>query len=274
MLMKSTKGTKKAESAGKGSAPNTERLHVQNPPDEDFAANLDNKKVTNPSDGFGQLWERTYRVRLDGCTLSAAEVMANWKRNFPRYQPEENRFMPTEGGVTPGAIIYIGASLVPAAAVATEIKSGVLVVAADDVSFTVKTPQGFPVSGHNTFSILEEKGKLIAQIRSVERTNDPLYEFGYRFLGGARQQKKIWRYVLRALAESHGVQAKVKTKRRLIDSHVQWRNIGNVWQNVAIRTLLRKVTAPFRWVWGLTIPKKRARVKDIAPDGPSSAAVT
>ena len=35
--------------------------------------------MVNPTHGFGQLWRRTYRVRLQGVQATAAEVMAYWK---------------------------------------------------------------------------------------------------------------------------------------------------------------------------------------------------
>lgn len=229
-----------------------ERVDVQNPPDEEFAANLDDKVLTQPDEGFGRLWERTYRVRLEGSKATAAEVMANWKRNFPIFQPEENRFMPTEGGlseggIAPGAIIYIGADLVPGATAISEVKSGVQVVHADALSFTVQTPEGFPVSGWNHFSTFDEAGAVVAQVHGRERANDPLYEFGYRFLGGAKQQEKIWTHVLESLAEFHGVsQPNVQKQMALVDARVRWRNAGNLWQNAAVRTLLLKLTSPFR----------------------------
>ena len=233
-----------------GWARNVDRIDIVDSPAGAFAANLDDRMVMSPLQGFGQLWQRTYRVRMAGTSLTAAEVMATWKQEFPRFQPAQNRFRPTEAGVAPGAMVYIDSSLMqgPAVAAMTEVESGVLVIYADDVSFTVMTPEGFPVSGWNTFSVHEDEGVLVAQVQGLERANDPIYEFGYRFLGGEKQQDKTWTHVLRSLASYHGVQAEVELVKRLIDPRLQWANAGNVWQNAAIRTLLFNLNAPVRWL--------------------------
>jgi hypothetical protein len=198
------------------------------------------------------MWQRTYRIALEGCTLDSTEVMNTWKREFPRFQPKENRFYPTSAGVEPGELVYIDSSLVPGPGVGsiTQVKSGVVVVRADEVSFTVMTPEGFPVSGWNTFSVYHEDGVLFAQVQGLERANDPIYEFGYRFLGGEKQQDKTWTHVLSSLAKYLGVSAEPTAERRLVDPHVQWQKIGNVWHNAAVRTLLFRVTAPARWLLG------------------------
>lgn len=231
-------------------AHNIVRIDVIDSPAGAFAANLDDRMVTSPLQGFGQLWRRTYRVRLPGCTLCAAEVMANWKREFARLQPAQNRFHATAAGVTPGAMVYIDSRLMSGLAVSamTEVESGVMVIYADDVSFTVMTPEGFPVSGWNTFSVHEEEGVLVAQVQGLERANDPIYEFGYRFLGGMKEQDKTWTHVLRALAQYHGIDAEVEAHMQLIDPRLQWSNIGNLWKNAAIRTLLFHLNAPVRWM--------------------------
>ncbi len=233
-----------------GWARNVERIDIVDSPAGAFAANLDDRMIMSPLQGFGQLWQRTYRVHLAGSTLSPAQVMATWKQEFPLFQPAQNRFRPTEAGVTPGAMVFIDSSLMPGPAVAamTEVESGVLVIYADDVSFTVMTPEGFPVSGWNTFSVYEEEGTVVAQVQGLERANDPIYEFGYRFLGGEKQQDKTWTHVLRSLAAYHGVQAEVELKKQLIDPRLQWANAGNIWQNAAIRTLLFNLNAPVRWL--------------------------
>ena len=41
------------------------------------AANLvDGKRVVNPLQGFGKMWQKTYRVRLDGVETTPAAVIA------------------------------------------------------------------------------------------------------------------------------------------------------------------------------------------------------
>ena len=45
------------------------------------------RDVVNPTHGFGQLWRRTYRIKLNGVQSSTAEVMKYWKDHFPNSNP-------------------------------------------------------------------------------------------------------------------------------------------------------------------------------------------
>lgn len=227
-----------------------DRLQTNNPSDNAFSVNLDGKQVVSPMQGFGQLWQRTYRVRLTGVTATPAEVMQHWKANFPKFQPPENQFFATAAGVNPGALLYIDANLMkgPGVSQMTEVASGVMIIYSDDVSFTVMTPEGFPVAGWNTFSTFEEDGAVVAQVQGLERAADPIYEFGYRFLGGERKQDLTWIHVLRSLAGSYGVAADVQHWKSCVDPKLQWRNAGNVRHNAALRTLAYRLGAPLRWL--------------------------
>lgn len=244
--------------AGVARAPETtwarpvDHLHARSAPGGHFAANLDGRLVVNPLQGFGQLWQRTYRVRLTGLKSTPAEVMAEWKANFASFQPPENRFYAPSTGVKPGELLFIDSTLVQGAGIGamTEVASGVMVIYADDVSFTVMTPQGFPVSGWNTFSTFESDDAVVAQVQGLERATDPIYEFGYRFLGGEVKQDRTWSHVLRSLAAHFGIDAEVHSYKSCVDPHLQWSNAGNIIHNAAIRTLFYKLGAPIRWVRG------------------------
>jgi uncharacterized protein (UPF0548 family) len=130
--------------------------------------------------------------------------------------------------------------------------SGVMILYADDESFSVMTPEGFPVSGWNNFSVFEEEdGSLVAQVQSFERASDPIYEFGFRFMGGAARQEFIWTNVLTRLAEHLGVKSQVTMARECLDPSIQWAYTGRVLQNAGVRTTLYKAAAPIRWVLSL-----------------------
>src|SRR6478672_10482931 len=45
------------------------------------------KRVSGPLQGFGQLWQKTFRVSLEGSSLSPQEVIAIWKERFPTFWP-------------------------------------------------------------------------------------------------------------------------------------------------------------------------------------------
>src|SRR5215217_6444789 len=99
-----------------------------------------------------------------------------------------------------GALQFISASVggIP-------VYTGVRVIYADEESFTVMTPEGHPESGWNTFSAYQdEDGIAVAQVQSLARANDPIYELGFRVVGSA-EQERIWTHVLKSLAAHFGV---------------------------------------------------------------------
>lgn len=86
----------------------------------------------------------------------------------------------------------------------------------------------------------------VAQVQSMGRSNDPIYEFGFRFMGGARHQEETWAHVLTSLARHFGVNGSVQTQISCLDLRLQWRQARNVLQNAMLHTMLYKLTAPFR----------------------------
>ena len=134
--------------------------------------------------------------------------------------------------------------------------SGVMVLYADDTSFSVMTPEGFPVAGWNNFSVYEEDGYVVAQVQSLERASDPIYEFGFRYMGGAARQEFIWIHVLTQLAEYFGIKGQVSMTRECLDPKNQWRYAGRVVKNAGVRTTLYKLAAPLRWIGRLFNGKK------------------
>lgn len=205
--------------------------------------NVDGRGLTGPLQGFGQLWQKTYSVRLEGVQVSHQEVVAYWKANLPNLMPGDTRFYPSLTGVKPGEVLLINASL-PGIPGGVPVSTGVLILYADDETFSVMTPDGHPESGFNTFSAYDEEGVTVCQIQSLARANDPIYEFGFRLLGGGAQQEQIWCHVLTGLAEHFGVQPQIEVKKVCVDNRLQWSNAKNVWHNAVIRTTL---TAPARW---------------------------
>lgn len=213
--------------------------------------NVEGRKTSGALQGFGALWQKTYRVRLIGLDLTAAEVMEAWKQKFADFQPPENRFYPPMVGIKPNEVLFIEGRVpaLPGTPSIMPVSSGVMVLYVDDEMFTIMTPEGFPESGWNTFSVLEEDGVPVAQIQSMARAADPLYEFYFRFLGSSAQQEKTWTYVLTALAKNFGVTGQpVNLTKVCLDPQVQWSYAGNIRKSAAIHTVLYKLAAPLRWV--------------------------
>jgi hypothetical protein len=125
-----------------------------------------------------------------------------------------------------------------------------MILYADDVSFTVMTPQGFPESGWNTFSVHEEEGWSVAQVQSLCRATDPIYEFGFRFMGGTQQQEQTWRHVLTLLAAHFDIAGQVSMHATCVDPRLQWSQARNVWHNAAVRTFLYMLATPIRRLRG------------------------
>jgi Domain of unknown function (DUF1990) len=113
---------------------------------------------------------------------------------------------------------------------------------ADGESFTVMTPEGHPESGWNTFSAYtDEDGVTVAQIQSLARANDPIYELGFRVVG-ATEQERIWTHVLKSLAGHFGVNEPVTLEKACVDPKLQWSQIKNLWHNAGARSMLYTMT--------------------------------
>jgi hypothetical protein len=210
-------------------------------PPEAVNLNVDGRQLVGPLQGFGHLWQKTYRVRLTGCAAIPEQVIAAWKAHFPEFQPPQNRFFPSVAGVAPGEVVLINVALQ-----GMPISTGVLVLYADETSFTLMTPEGHPESGWVTFSAWTEDGTTVVQVQSMARANDPLYELGF-VLGGSAAQEAIWRHVLTSLAAHHGVTGQpVQFAKQCVDRRLQWGQARNVWQNALVRSVLYTVMRPFR----------------------------
>ena len=202
------------------------------------------KRVSGPLQGFGQLWQKTFRVRLDGVELSPQELIATWKASFPTFWPKDADFYAPLAGIAPGEVALLDVRPVPGAPV--KLSTGILVVYADDESFTFMTPEGHMLSAWITFSASQEDGVTIAQAQALERTSDPFDELAY-LLGGNRMNNRFWERTVENLARHVGVtEPVVDTKIMCIDRRRQWRQARNVRYSATVRTMRLTLTAPFR----------------------------
>lgn len=217
-----------------------ERLKVPQMPLQARNINVDSRRAVGPVAGFGQLWQKTYRLEIDGSDIKPADAIRALKENFPSFQPPYNKFYPSAAGIAPGEIVLID-SATPGGPVST----GVMVLYADDVSFTFITPEGHPESGWVTFSAFEEGGRTVAQVQGLARAGDPLYEAAFR-LAGSKMQMRIWTYLLESLAGHLGVEPRVRVKAEVLDGRMHWSQAGNIWHNAQVRTLLHVALSPLR----------------------------
>jgi hypothetical protein len=198
-------------------------------------ANLvEGKRLVGPVQGFGKLWQKTYRVRLDGVATSPGEVIAKWRDGFGSFWPKGNDFYPPLTGLDPGEVALLSA----AGPARMKFKTGVMVLYADEVSFTLMTPEGHMFAGWITFSSFEQGDGVVAQAQVLMRAQDPIGELGLTF-GGHGKENKFWEQTLAALAASLGVHdPQVSTHAVCVDRKRQWSQAKNVRHSVAIRSTL------------------------------------
>ena len=227
-------------------AKSVSRLKVSEVPEDAINLNVEGKRLNSPIQGFGKMWQKTYQVRLDRSTVSPTDLIATWKQRFPDFWPDKNRFYAPLTGIAPGEVALINMTM-PGR---LKLSTGVMVLYADDESFTLMTPQGHMLAGWITFSATEQDDATVAQAQVLIRASDPLYEMGLTF-GGHKQEDKFWQHTLRSLAEHFGEQAEVDTQVVCVDKKRQWRHAGNVRHSAAIRSSVYMMGAPVRGVKNL-----------------------
>lgn len=210
-----------------------ESFHVETVAAGAARGNVEGRRPTGPLQGFGQLWQKSYQVRIPGATPE--EVISTWKANFGEFWHPSNKFYAPAGGIAPGEIALIGGGKGP-----TKVTTGVRVIYADDRSWSYMTPEGHPWAAIITFSAFDgEDGATVARVHLLVRANDPLYEASFRIYT-SRLEDKIWNHTLTQVAAHFGSQEPVDVEVRLVDKRRQWNQMNNIWKNSALRTLLRR----------------------------------
>jgi len=228
------------------------RLNVSNVPAGAVNLNVTGKRLAGPIQGFGKMWQKTYRVRLPREVVSPQELIATWKDRFPEFWPAGNRFYTPLTGISPGEV-----ALLKLKAGGMKLSTGVMVLYADDESFTLMTPQGHMLAGWITFSATEHDGETAAQAQVLVRAADPIFELGL-VLGGHRQEDRFWQHTLQALAASFGLEVEVETKVTCVDKRRQWSRWTNIWHSTAIRSPGYMLAAPWRALTSLRHRRAKA----------------
>jgi hypothetical protein len=216
-------------------------LSMAEAPAEAVNLNVTGRRVVSPIQGFGKMWQKTYRVPLTGARATPAEVISEWKQNFPEFWPERNWFYGPLTGIAPGEVALLNLSM-PGR---LKLSTGVLVLYADEESFTLMTPQGHMFAGWITFSAFEKDGATVAQAQVLMRANDPMYEMGLSF-GGHAKEDRFWEHTLRSLARHFEIEGNVDTQVVCVDAKRQWSKASNIWHNAAIRSGIYALGAPVR----------------------------
>jgi hypothetical protein len=214
--------------------------------------NVEGRHVIGPLQGFGQMWQKTYRVLLNGTTQTPAEVISIWKANFASFWPRGNQFYGPLTGIAPGEIGIIHISV----GGPVKLSTGVMVIYADEESFTFMTPEGHMFAAWITFSAYDENSVPVAQVLALLRADDPLYELGLRLGFIHKAEDRFWTHTLMALANYCGANGQVQQQTSCIDPKMQWSRAKNIWYNAAIRTTLYRLTWPMRQIGDVFVRRR------------------
>jgi hypothetical protein len=173
--------------------------------------------------------------------VPAGELIRSWKQHFHEFWPEGNRFYAPLTGIEPGEVALLNLKMPGHVTLST----GVMVLYADEESFTLMTPQGHMFSGWITFSATERDGQTLAQTQVLMRASDPLFELALA-LGGHRQEDRFWAETMGRLAAYFGETGQVHIQVVCVDTRRQWSRWRNIWQSSAIRSGGYMLAAPLR----------------------------
>jgi hypothetical protein len=228
-------------------------LHVSHElPGKAVNLNVEGRRVAGVSGGFGKMWQKNYSIKLIGSAASPEEVVAAWKEHFPEFWPKGNHFYAPLTGVKAGDVVPLNLKM-PGG---MKLMTGILVLYADEESFSYLMPEGGMFNGLITFSAREGVAGTVAQVQLMIRAQDPLYEAAM-VLGGHHMEDKQWLHTLRSLAAHFGVENEPSMTKTLVDKRRQWKHVSNIRKNAAIRSGLYLLGRPFR-----ALAKPFARERD------------
>ncbi|HVQ22585.1 MAG TPA: hypothetical protein VMT36_04885, partial [Candidatus Saccharimonadia bacterium] len=179
-----------------------DRLATGAVPSSAININVDGRRLVGPVQGFGQLWQKRYEVRLDGAEVTPEAVIATWKAEFGSFWPKGNRFYGPITSLAPGEVALLNLAMPGRQTLST----GVMVIYADEESFTFMTPEGHMFASWITFSAMRQEGVTVPRIEVLLRANDPLYDVSMG-LFGHKQENAFWMATLHNLAARFGVDA-------------------------------------------------------------------
>jgi anti-anti-sigma factor len=208
-------------------------LRVEGIPEIAMNINVQGRETTGPIRGFGALWEKKYRLRLNRPESAPEEVIRVWKERFASFWPPGNYVYPSRGAVlTPGTAALLNLALPGGLVLAT----GIYVIYSDETSFSFISARGHILSAWIIFrAFRDEHPGTIIEVAALLRASDPLFELGFH-LGAAAQEDHFWEYTLQAVARAFQTTGAVEQQARCVDPHLQWSGWRNIWYNAGIRS--------------------------------------
>jgi hypothetical protein len=244
--------TDRQKSSEQAWAKHTDRLNVEaDMPAGSMNLNVQGRQLNNPLQGFGQMWQKTYRIKLiaprvpaTGKAAAPQDIIAGWKSNFGKLWPRGNNFYAPLTEIQPGEVAVLnlkGPGGMP-------LSTGIRVIYADEEQFSFMTPQGHMFAGMITFSSEEEGDDVFAQIQALVRASDPAYEMFFKLGIIGKMEDTFWTATLENLASYFGASGKVELKTQLVDPRWNWSSAKNIFHNAAMWSGIYTATTPFRWV--------------------------
>ncbi|MDP9023631.1 MAG: hypothetical protein M3N57_13230 [Actinomycetota bacterium] len=235
-------GAKTPRDAGNWAKP-VGALHVARDSfDGGFNLNVEGKRLAGPVQGFGRMWQKTYRARF-GVDVSPEEVIRVWKDRFPEFWPEGNRFFGPLTGIAPGEVAVLNLAMPGRITLST----GVMVVYSDDESFTFMTPEGHMLAAWITFSAYRDGPETVAQVQALLRTQNLMVDLGNVLIGGFKKEDRFWEHTLQQLAGHFSVTAPaVILDAVCVDRKRQWRNALKFRNDAMLRSTFYQLGRSFR----------------------------
>jgi len=217
-----------------GWAKSVERLSLSGIPAGVMNMNVAGRRTSSPVQGFGRLWEKRYRLCLHDTDLNPRQIVSLWRSEFPDFWPKGNYLFPSgNASISPGTTALLNLTLPGGLTLAT----GLLIIYADDTSFSFMTAEGHMLSGWITFSCFRKEASTFIQVHPLFRAGDPVIELGFR-LGAAAQEDRFWHETLGNLARRLGTHGEVAQQNILVDPDIQWNRFANIRYSAAIRSTL------------------------------------
>jgi hypothetical protein len=209
-------------------------------PSEAINVNVEGKRLAAMTGGFGKMWQKTYRIALEGAEVTPEKVVKAWRGAFSSFWPKAGKFYGPLTEISPGDVALLNLSVGGPAKLST----GIFVLYADDVSFSFVNPEGHMFVGMITFSAFAKDGVTNAQVQALIRAGDPMYEAMMPVLH--RKEDAFWKGTLRNVGKHFGVDAEPEMAKVLVDRKRQWSHWKNLKSNAAVRTIAYSLGTPFR----------------------------
>jgi hypothetical protein len=210
-------------------------------PADAINVNVEGKRLAAMTGGFGKMWQKTYRIALQGAEITPEKVVKAWREAFSSFWPKGGKFYGPLTSLAPGDVALLNLSVGGPAKLST----GIFVLYADDVSFSFVNPEGHMFVGMITFSAFDKDGITNAQVQALIRAGDPMYE-AMMPLVLHRKEDAFWKGTLRNVGKHFGVDAEPEMAKVLVDRKRQWSQWKNLKSNAAVRTILYSLGTPFR----------------------------